>query len=203
MEIKWEKAYKVLSQSSLSICWNVNLKCINSHVMSLTLSSFSCLPSALKSQVIYNCSHYVKDIEVSKRCPGNKIVYLLFIFVILSLLLVEGLGSIWTISEEAENYCLMGGPLLREHLQGKGQPSLYTRPTLISFSSFFIYLFNIGCLLLAVKGIADNRDSVLGLWSAGTRSMLRTRSNSWMGSLQVVMTFSHNLCEAQWHASAC
>lgn len=33
--------------------------------------------------------------------------------------------------------------------------------------------------------------------------MLRTYSHSSMGSMQVVMTFSHNLCEVQCHASDC
>lgn len=33
--------------------------------------------------------------------------------------------------------------------------------------------------------------------------MLRTHSNSWMGSVQAIMTSSHNLCESQRCASAC
>lgn len=150
MEIKWEKAYKVLSQSSLSICWNVNLKCINSHVMSLTLSSFSCLPSALKSQVIYNCSHYVKDIEVSKRCPGNKnclsFVHFLWFF---PSCLWKSLDLSETFPKKQRTIALWVAPFWENISRAKGNPLFILDQHSFLFLPFlFTYLILAVCCLL-------------------------------------------------------
>lgn len=123
----------------------------------------------------------------------RRIAYL-YSFVIYSLLLVEGFGYVRAISIQAEHQCLWVTHSERATPGLRATLSLYWTSTWFFFFLFFMYLFNF-CPVCCQRHLGW-WDPVLGMWPAGTKSMLRADSNSWMGSLQVVMTFSHNLCEA-------
>lgn len=76
-------------------------------------------------------------------------------FVIYSALPMEGIGYFESfLSKQSTNACRW--PIQKEHLQGKGRLSLYTRPALGSFSSSFFLCTYLIFALFAAKDVLDD-----------------------------------------------